>query len=180
MTERRKRVGRREDDDKPIVYVPDKPRRYRDVVMLFTIALVFVALALVIDKFSDLAEDITDSNAQIAKQQEKLEEALGTLAAVSKDVIKANVNGCVGQNEVRTILRRDKKFQIKQSHATDYSVFFPGVDPQTLHDAIHEQNVALHQQIRTDLKGRHCHQEYPGPGETTSSPPQQPHPPGGL
>lgn len=132
--------------------------------ILLTLALVFVVFALVVVKFSDLADDITNSNNKISNQQLKLKEQTRQIIKVGRKVIRSNLRGCQGQNEIRTILRRDKKYQIDQSHSTDYEVFFPGTDPQVLHDAIHKQNVQLRKQINKDLKGKHCHEAYPTAG----------------
>lgn len=154
--ERRGFFRRKED------WPPDyNPRYYRDVLILFTLALVLGMLALAIGKFSSIAGDLKESNAKLEANAQTLKENDKALRKVNHKVIRANLQGCKGQNKIRTILRRDKKYAIKQSHVTDYSIFFPGVDPAVLHKAIHKQNRILQRQIRTDLVGRHCHQIYP-------------------
>lgn len=157
----RRRFWRRKEDKE--VKVQTSPRYYRDIMIMFTLALVLGLFGFSLVKFDNIASDLRDANESLTKQADSLQAANHSLLAIGRKVIKANINGCKGQNVIRTILRRDKQYQIDQSHSTDYSAFFPDVDPEVLHRAIHKQNVILHDQIRTDLRGRPCHALYPKP-----------------
>lgn len=52
-------------------------------------------------------------------------------------------------NPLRIFVIGQARNQIRQGHQTDYSLFFPNIDPDVLHDLIHRQNLRTFRQLQS-------------------------------
>lgn len=94
-----------------------------------------------------------------------IDDTADEVAQFAVDLRNGLVNSCEQNgNPLREFVIEQAREKIHQSHETDYSVFFPNVDPQVLHDAIHAQNQRTFRLLQT-IQPVDCEALYPEPHE---------------